>query len=82
MLTVSDLTIAAVGRAEPRSMATCFTPVPVRSLIVMVVGVLALSLELDALDTGEIDGAVGTVERRPGAVGIDAEGLAAFGLCR
>ena len=50
-----------------------------------VVGVLALSLELDALDTGETNGAGakrGTVERRPDNVvvfivgGIDAEGLA------
>ena len=37
---------------------------------------LTLSLELNALDIGEIDGPVGTVEPRPGAVGIDAERLA------
>ena len=41
MLTVSatPLTVSS-GAPEPRSMATCWTPVPVRSLIVMVFGVL------------------------------------------
>ena len=39
-----------------------------------------MSLELNALDIGEIDGATGTVERRPGAVGIDAERLAGWSI--
>ena len=40
---------------------------------------LALSLELDALDTVEIDVAVGTGEQRPGAVGRDDDVLAYIG---
>src|SRR5262249_59637045 len=44
-----------------------------------VVGVLALRLELDTLDTAEIDVAVGTGEQRPGAAGRDGDGLAFIG---
>ena len=62
-------------------MATCFTSVPVRSLIVMLSAVLAHSLELDALDTVEILGDVagGTGEQRPGAVGRDVDVLSGIG---
>ena len=61
----------------PKSMATCFTSVPVRSLIVML-SASAQGIELDALDTVEIhnDVALRAGERRPGAIGGDADVLA------
>ena len=66
--------------SPPRSISTCVTSVPVRSLTVIVVGA-AQRVELDVLDVVEVHGDVGDVagEPHPAAVGRDVDVLGDVG---